>query len=118
MRSGPTAVPSLGVAPSMATVTALNAPPATIEPEGLYEVVDGQIVATPPMGAFEVELASILQNWMGPFARSNHLGRVVTEMLFVIDPARGRERRPDVAFVSHERWPIDRRAPKTAAWEV
>src|SRR5438093_10625301 len=102
----------------MATATALNAPPATIEPEGLYEVVDGQIVATPPMGAFEVELASILQNWMGPFARSNHLGRVVTELLFVIDPARGRERRPDVAFVSHERWPIDRRAPKAAAWEV
>lgn len=102
----------------MATATTLNAPPTTTDPEGLYEVVDGRIVEIPPMGAFEVELASILQNWMGPFALSNRLGRVVTEMLFVIDSARGRERRPDVAFVSHGRWPIDRRAPKAAAWEV
>src|SRR3954471_18526769 len=115
MPSGPTAVPSSGVAPAMATVTVLNPPLTAIEPEGLYEVVDGQIVETPPMGAYEVELASILQNWMGPFAMTNRLGRVVTEMLFVIDPSRGRERRPDVAFVSHERWPIDRRAPKAAA---
>jgi Uma2 family endonuclease len=102
----------------MATATTPNAPPTTFEPDGLYEVVDGQVVETPPMGAYEVELASILQNWMGPFAMTNRLGRVVTEMLFVIDPSRGRERRPDVAFVSHGRWPIDRRAPKAAAWDV
>jgi Uma2 family endonuclease len=102
--------------------TASEAPaPATAtraEPEGLYEVVDGRIVEKPPMGAFEVEIASILQDWLGPFARSNRLGRAVTEMLFRIDPARGLERRPDLAFVSHGRWPLERRAPRESAWEV
>jgi Uma2 family endonuclease len=39
-------------------------------------------------------------------------------MLFRIDPARGLERRPDLAFISHERWPLERRAPMAAAWEV
>jgi Uma2 family endonuclease len=39
-------------------------------------------------------------------------------MRFRIDRERGLERRPDVAFVSHERWPLDRRPPRTAAWDV
>jgi len=83
-----------------------------------YEVVDGHIVENPPMGALESILAGYLQDLMGPFARSHQLGRVVPETLFLLDPTRGLKRRPDVAFVSTQRWPLKRRIPPTECWEV
>jgi Uma2 family endonuclease len=39
-------------------------------------------------------------------------------MLFVIDPVRDLKRRPDVAYVSFDRWPCGRRIPRAPAWEV
>ena len=39
-------------------------------------------------------------------------------MLFRIDRATELQLRPDVAFVSHARWPRDRPAPREAAWDV
>ena len=102
----------------MATAAEAPAPATEVEPEGLYEVVGGKIVEKPPMGVYEAEIASIIARLMGNFALSNHLGRAVAEMLFRIDPERPLDRRPDVAFVSHERWALERRAPRTAAWEV
>jgi Uma2 family endonuclease len=84
----------------------------------LYEVVSGQIVEKPSMGAFESALASFLQDLMGPFARKNRLGRVVAEMLFLIEPAKKMKRRPDLAFVSKERWPLKKSIPRTEAWDV
>lgn len=92
--------------------------PTSAEPEGLYEVVDSRVVEKTPMGAFEVWIASRLTQAMGAFATANRLGQVVTEMLFVIDEARELKRRPDVAYVSFDRWPRGRRIPRTAAWEV
>jgi Uma2 family endonuclease len=83
-----------------------------------YEVVDGRIVENPPMGAQESLLAGFLQELMAPFARANGLGRVVPETLFLIDAAHDLKRRPDVAFVSADRWPLKRRVPKTEAWNV
>ncbi len=95
-------------------------PPAHLDPDAakFYEVVDGQIVENPPMGARESILASFLLDLMGPFARSNRLGRVVTETLFLIDRARKLKRRPDVAFVSAKRWSLKRRVPDTESWDV
>ena len=84
----------------------------------LFEVVDGQIVKCRPMGAYETEIASILEQLLGPYIRDNRLGRVVTEMLFCLDEATKLSRRPDVAFVSAERWPIGRRVPRKNAWTV
>ncbi len=84
----------------------------------LYEVVDGRIVENPPRGAEGSIPASFLQDLMGPFARSDRLGRVATETLFLIDRARDLKRRPDLAFVSDRRWPLRRRIPQTEAWEV
>jgi Uma2 family endonuclease len=46
------------------------------------------------------------------------LGRVVTETLFVIDRARKRKRRPDVAFVSVERWSLNRGVPDGEGWDI
>jgi Uma2 family endonuclease len=91
-----------------------------LDPEAakFYEVVDGHVVENPPMGALESILANYLQDLISPFARSHQLGRVVTETLFLLDPARGLKRRPDLAFVSAQRWPLKRRIPRTECWEV
>ncbi len=83
-----------------------------------YEVVGGQIVEKPAMGALESLLASLLSRWMAPHAHENRLGRVVSETLFLLDPSLGLKRRPDLAFVSTERWPLRRRIPRAEAWDV
>ena len=106
----------------MATTTAIlettAAPPAEIEDDSRYEVVNGRRVELPPMGAFPTEIASILALYLGPFARAHRLGKVVVEMLFFLDAAADLQRRPDVAFISSSRWPLRRPAPEDAAWDV
>jgi Uma2 family endonuclease len=84
----------------------------------LYEVVNGHVVELPPMGAYSSDIASDLVGNLRPFARAQNLGRVVGEMLFVLDRTQGLERRPDVAFVSYRLWPRNRRVPQTRAWDV
>jgi Uma2 family endonuclease len=86
--------------------------------EMLYEVVDGQRVELPPMGARESHLAMSLAGFLWSFARAQRRGRVETEMLFLLDVKTDLERRPDVAFVSYERWPRERPVPTSAAWQV
>jgi Uma2 family endonuclease len=95
-------------------------PPLGLDEDALkfYEVVDGQVLENPPMGAEESLFACFLHELMGPFARSHRLGRVVTETLFLIDRDRNLKRRPDMAFVSDARWSLRRRAPRTEAWDV
>jgi Uma2 family endonuclease len=91
--------------------------PSTIPDEMLYEVVDGEIVEK-TVGVYEVEIANILTHFLGTFAKEHRLGRAVMEMIFIIDRAKELQRRPDVAFVSHARWPVQRRAPKVAVWDL
>lgn len=82
-----------------------------------YEIVDGARVELPPMGAYEIVLASTLDQFLGPHVRRDGLGRTATELLF--DPGAGLpNRRPDLAFVSYERWPKGRRVPSANAWPV
>ena len=87
------------------------------ETENLYEVVDGQRKELEPMGPFEGVLASTLSGHLGAFAREHKLGAVVNEMLFVLDARRDRQRRPDVAFVSYQRWP-ETTIARTNAWNA
>lgn len=70
------------------------------------------------MSSRETYLASILVALLGLHARSSDQGRVVGEMLFKLDPSRNQKRRPDVAFVSFDRWPKTRRVPASHGWEV
>jgi Uma2 family endonuclease len=84
----------------------------------LYEVVDEQVVELGPMGAREIWLATILVVHLTNFARQHQLGRAVQEMLFDFTAMVQRKRRPDVAFVSYERWPRQRPVPHAEAWEV
>jgi Uma2 family endonuclease len=90
----------------------------TPDEEVLYEVVDDQVVELAPMGAYEVRLATLLTARIETFAQQHQLGRAMQEMLFDLTVATGRKRRPDVAFVSFDRWPLTRRIPRTEAWEV
>jgi Uma2 family endonuclease len=89
-----------------------------IQDELLYEVVNGQRVELPPTSAYATWLASRLQNRLGPYAEDKGLGTPVTEMLFVLDAERDLRRRPDVAFVSTARWPLDRASPMTGDWDM
>ena len=83
-----------------------------------YEVVDNQVRELPPMSARETHFASRLVRLLGPFAWNQGLGEVEVEQLFLIDRARNLQRRPDLAFVSFERWPRGKPVPATQAREV
>ncbi len=91
--------------------------PVRIPDDMLYEVVDGKVVEK-EMGASEVEIAGILGQYLGVFARTQRLGRALIECIFRIDKAKDLQRRPDVAFVSHASWPVRRRVPDVAVWDL
>jgi Uma2 family endonuclease len=102
----------------MASATPPPAEIPSVHGDVLYEVVNGQVLEKPAMGSYETAIASFLVEGLGHFARTHRLGRVVGEMLFRIDPVRNLQRRPDVAFVSNERWPFNRRIPREPVWDM
>jgi Uma2 family endonuclease len=115
---------SASVAPEPTAIVAGNGAIApfsersTVIPDDmLYEVVDGKIVEK-IVGVYELEIATFLIECLGPFVRAHRLGRVLGEMIFRIDQAKDLQRRPDVAFVSHARWPVHRKAPMVAVWDM
>lgn len=84
-----------------------------------YEVVNGQRMETPRMGSYESDLANELaRRIIEHFARVGCLGRVLVEVLFRIDVPADLQRRPDLAFVSYDRWPRRKRAAPKDAWNV
>jgi Uma2 family endonuclease len=87
------------------------------EPDGLYEVIDGRIVEK-TMGVYENWLAGVLFGELDPYIKAHRLGRAVQAMVFDLRPKVDRERRPDVAFVSFDRWLRDRRIPRVRSWAV
>ncbi len=98
------------------------APPiGTGDPGGdaLYEIVDGQRVELPPMSAYASRVTFRLGYELARFANEHNLGEAVTEVLFRLPLEQSRNRRPDVAFVSYERWPKGRPQPTNGnAWDV
>jgi Uma2 family endonuclease len=87
------------------------------EPKGLYEVVDGKVVEK-ATGILEIDIANDIQDALRSYARPKGLGRAWCEMMFLTIPSTGQTRRPDVAFLSAERWPMNRRLPEGSALEV
>jgi Uma2 family endonuclease len=108
----------IAMASMTATLETAASPPPAIEDDSLYEVVNGRRVELPPMGAFPTRVASILGQNLGPYAKAKGLGRVDVEMLYRLDDVGDLERRPDVAFVSYQRWPRNQPVPEDAAWDV
>jgi Uma2 family endonuclease len=86
--------------------------------DSFYEVVDGRIVELPPMGVYECGIASLLSLLLGMVVRTQRLGRIVVETMFWLDRKGNLKRRPDLAFVSAQRWPVNRSLPKTEAWDI
>ena len=84
----------------------------------LYEVIDGEEVEKPFMGAFGYLIAGILSLELGIHVKHRGLGRVVPEALFRLNPEEKRMRRPDVAYVSYDRWARDRKVNSANGWEV
>jgi len=103
----------------MATATPepLDVSTDLVEPEGLYEVIDGRFVEK-AMGVYESLFATVMFRALDRYVEAHALGRVVQEMIFDLRPHVDRERRPDVAFVSFERWAKDRRLPRVRSWAV
>jgi Uma2 family endonuclease len=79
--------------------------------EPLYEVVDHKRVEIAPKGAHENFLATTLAFYLQLFARPRQLGRAGVEVLYNLAPVQ-RERRPDVSFLSSNRWPYNRLPPR------
>src|SRR5579883_2987129 len=94
----------------------LNGP--LLNGDTLYEVVDNEIRELPPMGAREAQFATDLATRVNNHAWNGILGKAQVEMLFLIDKPHNLQRRPDVSFVSFQRWPRGRPVPTTPAWEV
>lgn len=84
--------------------------------EPLVEEVGGRVVELPPMGAKSSLLTTWLGLRLGEWAEQHGLGTVAVETMFVL--AEKLKRRPDVAFVSAGRWPLDRDIPDVGDWEV
>src|SRR5262245_17274201 len=90
---------------------------ALLDGDVLYEVVNGQKVELPPMSALASDIASELLSHLRAYARDKNLGRAFMEMLFFL-AVLACQRRPDVAYVSFDRWPRDRRVPDEEGWDV
>lgn len=89
-----------------------------VKEESLYEIINGQKVELPPMSIYANRVAGKLFTRLDSHAEMNRLGMAVTEALFILDPARNCRRRPDVAFVSAAKWPLDRPLPESGDWEM
>lgn len=103
----------------MATVTipVIAEEPSPILPgDSLYEVIDGRVTELPPMGTYPVEVATRLSAALDLFARGHGIGRILNEALYRID-ARN-QKRPDVSFITYEKWPKARRTPKAQPWQM
>ncbi len=90
---------------------------ATLDDDVLFEIVDGEIQEKPRMGAGEALIATKLTVCLGSSPTSQTVGRVAVETLFRLSPE-GPQRRPDVAFVSFERWPKGQPVLFENAWDV
>jgi Uma2 family endonuclease len=93
-------------------------PEVTGDPDALFEIVDGERVELPPMGANQCVVGSMLAYLLNAYCVPQGLGRAVGETLFDLGPEFKHKRRPDVAYVSHERWPKGKSVPQANAWTV
>lgn len=80
--------------------------------EPFYEVEYSHHVEIPTMGILSALLAAKLSALLKWHASELHLGWAVSQALFVLDVMKELRRRPDLAFVSAQRWPSDKASPE------
>jgi len=76
--------------------------------DGDFEIVDGQQVEKPPMSAFGNGAFTNLVISPGQFVREKQPGRIRAEQNFRFSVNATRTWKPDIAFISYERWPKHR----------
>ena len=81
-------------------------------PDAFYEVIDGKVVELPDMSVYAASIATAIVIALGKYLENQPTGRVFSEALFILDPDRNLRRRPDVSFLSFDRWPADRAIPE------
>ena len=103
----------------MSTATPLEPAPVVqkIPDDILWEEINGQIVEK-YVGAREIDLANEILFAISVVVRPHKLGRTHVEMVFDLIALIGHKRRPDVAFVSFDRWPSDVELPGGTDWQV
>jgi Uma2 family endonuclease len=94
------------------TALEIDPRPFLSHPDALYEVVDGQVVELAEMGTYAAIVATYLAADLVNYLRDRRIGWACTEGSFILDRDRDLRRRPDVAFVSHDRWPADCRVSR------
>ena len=105
----------------MNALATLPPPLVTVSPppeEPVYEIVNGQKVELPPMSIYATRIAGKLYARLDVHAESHALVTAVMEGLFILDPVIDLRRRPDVAFVTAAKWPVDRPLPESGDWEM
>jgi Uma2 family endonuclease len=94
-------------------MSAMLEPETAVRLPDRYEVINGEVVELPPMSSFASEVANRIQNQLVVYGLNSRLGRPRMDMLFHVpfpgDPTRNR--RPDVTFISFDRWPENRPLP-------
>jgi Uma2 family endonuclease len=84
-----------------------------------FEIVDGRVVTQRQKTVGASHLASRLAFELSQRGEANEAGHVVIRVLFHFVKNPDLMRRPEVAFVSHERWPRSRKMLKNALeWDV
>ena len=73
-----------------------------------YEVIDGQIVEKPPMSDLSNTIANRLLIHMGSYTFQENLGETLMEALVKLPAPVNRNRRPDVCYISYDRWPQEK----------
>jgi Uma2 family endonuclease len=89
--------------------------------EALYELVNGMRVEKPPMSIRAAVVASNLVAELNGFVKGKSVAQVFPETLFRIPlpDDSSRERRPDIAVVTFQNWPVDSpQDPDANAWDV
>lgn len=94
-------------------------PPVLPSDDSLYEIVDGQIVEK-ETSSFAIMIAlELYSSWLRFIVHEGRCtGRPLHGMVFLLDKGRDLRRRPDVSFVSAERWPVGKGLPLTGGWAV
>ena len=107
----------------MATALTLESPRKlrsfVSDDEPSYEVIDGIRVELPPMSFFAKRLATVFSYKLESYGETQDRGFSVVEGLFGFTSPINRDRRPDVAFVTSQRWPRTRPIPHPDdVWEM
>jgi Uma2 family endonuclease len=91
----------------------------TITDKAMFEIVDGRLVEMEPMSVYSVRIAALIYGHLFHYCQQNRIGEATIENLFRLPLSKPRSRRPDVAFVSSERWQPGKSMPISGeSWDV